>query len=250
MSRRNIQRWRGGTNTAASSRSTNNSNSGSTRNIMRELNGHKLIPPETPPVFVGQPWNNLTLILRIKSSSNQETKILVEQVRVALRAQTGFNNVPDAPKSAGACHFDIRIKSMNVWAIDSQSMTLMPMDLIVSESELTRIDSNVQKNMFARAGYKLPLAQSSITLATAKVPSKVILILLGSAAFEVHINLLWKGADSALPIVQYTYPASTLKIRQRQLEAELAELKLLDDAESETSDFERCSEVSQLIHKD
>lgn len=242
MSRR-TQRWnRGMSNNNGSLSGRSQINNNSNKNIMRELNGHKFMPPEMPPVLIGQPWNNMTLILRITGAA-QDHKIVLENIRVALRSQTGFNNVPDQSASSTSCHFDVRIKALSVWGTDGNSISVLPMDLISNNCELTRIDSNAQKNMYARVGYKLPLAQSSITMATARTKDKVVLILSGASSYEVHMNVLWKGADTAFPKKVFEYPPSSLHIRRKQLETELAELKLLDDLQS-TSEYDRLSAAS------
>lgn len=215
--------------TGKSKMANENASSSSNTRLMRELNGHKLLPPETPPVFVGQPWNNITVILRIKAEGSDH-KITVEDLRVALRAQAGFNNVPDNTTTTTLLHFDFRVKSILAWATDGHSMCMMPMDIIADTTELVRIDSNAQRNMYARAGYKLPLAQSSMTVSTARSSKKIICILLGANSYEVHMNLLWKGADTALPKSSFTYPPSKLRVHKiRELELELERLRLLDD---------------------
>lgn len=219
------RQWKAGKSKMADSATSGNNNA----RLMRELNGHKLLPPETPPVFVGQPWNSITVILRITADGSDQ-KITVEDLRVALRAQTGFNNVPDTVTTTQLLHFDFRVKNILAWATDGHSMCMMPMDIIADTTELVRIDSNAQRNMYARAGYKLPLAQSSMTISTARSPKKVICILLGANSYEVHLNLLWKGADTALPKSSFTYPPSKLRAHKiRELELELERLHLMED---------------------
>jgi len=193
--------------------------------IYRELHGQKFLPTEMPPSFVAQPWNNVNLILRLNST----TQVTVADVRTALQAQAGFTNVPITGIDKSNVHFDIRLKSYSVWAIDSRPMAIMPMDLLNSSAELCRIDSNPQKNMYARAGYKLPLAQSSVTISTFRQKGLVLLNFLGATEFEVHINVLWKGVDTSLPTLSYTYPIGDKHRMRTKLIHMLENLEISDD---------------------
>lgn len=211
--------------------------------IYKELHGQKFQPSELPPSFVAQPWNTMNLILRLRQAPPIQVKI--SDVRTALQAQAGFSNITPPNESKANVHFDIRFKSYSIWAIDSKPMAVFPMDLLSTKSELCRIDSNPQKNMYARAGYKLPLAQSSVTFSTFQQPNIVILNLANSTEYEVHINLLWKGADTALPTLCYTYPCPDKKRRPKSIKDKLLKvLETLDISDSDDDPDEVASQSS------
>lgn len=210
-------------------RGTNASSNGS-NSIYKELHGAKFLPSEMPPSFVAQPWNNIVLIIRKRQSP--PIQITIADVRTALQAQSGFTNVPVGKDEKVNVHFDLRFKSYSVWAIDSKPMSMLPMDLLNNKAELCRIDSNPQKNMYARAGYRLPLAQSSVTYSTFAQSNVVVLNLQNSTEYEIHINLLWKGADTSLPSLSYVYPDH--KRRRHNFKTKL--LSLIENLESTDDD--------------
>lgn len=196
------------------------------------MHGYKFLPSEMPPSFVAQPWNNMPLIIRKKGASST-WQVKVSDVLIALRAQAGFTNVPST-ESKDAVHFEIRIKGISVWETGGLAFALMPMDILNVGSELCRIDSNPQRNMFARAGYQYPLAHTSITLSTFTKSSTLLFTLLGGSTYEVHLSLVWKGADSSLPQLEFVYPSP-----RRRLHELIEELKTLQlqEAMSDASSF-------------
>lgn len=221
------------TKRVSSNRANNNNNNRGKRSLLREMHGQKFLPTEMPPSFVSQPWNNIQLILRKRVSTSLQ-KITIDDMRLGLRAQCGFSNVPDSKESSNSnVHFDIRVKNISVWATDGNPMSLFPMDTFNATTELCRIDSNPQRNMYARAGYKLPLAQSSRTFSSYRDGATAVFSVVGAAAYEIHISLLWKGADTAMPTLQYVYPESPRKRKKRDLIALLRELELEDSCEEE-----------------
>lgn len=229
----------------------NNLNNSVLNSIHKELHGHKFVPSEMPPTFIAQPWNNMTLILREKRAA--PLLIKVSDLRIALQAQCGFSNVPFAADTNKVTnvHFDIRIKGVSVWAIDSKPFSLLPMDLLNSKAELCRIDSNPQKNMYARAGYKFPLAQSSVTISTFTQPTVVILNLQNANEYEIHLNVLWKGADTSLPTLAYVYPPHTRRSNFRnKLEEMLRTLDLSGCDEDDDDDVDAVSSMSSIQHLD
>lgn len=223
-------------NPSRGSRSRGNNNIQSS--IYRELHGQKFLPSEMPPSFVAQPWNSINLIVRLRQVAPVQVKI--SDIRTALQAQAGFTNITTVTDTKLNVQFDLRFKSYSVWAIDSSPMAMMPMDLLNSRAELCRIDSNPQKNMYARAGYKLPLAQASVTFSTFTQPSIVLLTLLNAAEYEVHVNLLWKGADTSLPTLSYVYPIDTKKRKRASIKDKLKDIKellrVLDLSDSDDDD--------------
>lgn len=230
-------------------RGNNSNNNSSNSQIYKELHGQKFLPTEMPPSFVAQPWNNINLILRLYETPPISVK--VSSIRTALQAQSGFTNVPNTKDEKTNVHYDLRFKSFSVWAVDSQPMSMFPMDLLNNHAELCRIDSNPQKNMYARAGYKLPLAQSSVTFSTLNQASVALLILQNAVKYEVHINLLWKGADTSLPTLTYVYQTDKRRRKHKGVRAKLVKLlescDLSSDEEDDSDDVKSINSLPSSI---
>jgi len=189
----------------------------------------------------------MNLILRLRQTPPISVKI--SDIRTALKSQAGFTNVADIDNANGKnVHFDLRFKTYSAWAIDGKATALFPMDLLNSKAELCRIDSNPQKNMYARVGYKLPLAQASVTHSTFSQPNVVVLVLHNATEYELHINLLWKGADTSLPTLTYVYPTDK-RFKKSSKEKLLKLLEALQLSDSGDTDEESPHSSLQVLDK-
>lgn len=212
------------TNRNRNLRGQNNNRINITEQIKRFVNGQTLVPQEQPPVFVSQPWNNIQLIMR-KASVTKSYKVTMPEILYFLRGQAGFN--------FDAAHFDLRIKAIKVWATDNNSsMSLFPLDFTHeapdNKIELCRIDSNYMKNMYARAGYRWPSHLCNLTLSTVSSANSIAQIVTNSTRLEIHLDILWKGAETASLLLDYQVGPSR-RNRIRELELELEEMKLEED---------------------
>lgn len=141
-------------------------------------------------MFSGQPWNQINLVI----PSPGEVKI--STIKAALVAQTGC---------AGS-DFEFRLQSFALWS-NAPKVAVSPIDLLRSTSlagiELVNLVSTSMKNAFARVGYIYPEAHQQICLYS-KDQDKV-LITVTPQAIEMHLKVLWKGADFKLKIIEEVF---------------------------------------------
>nr|UCR92559.1 MAG: hypothetical protein [Chaq-like virus] len=187
------------TNSVRGGRSSRNVRSRTQSNIQ----GGKYIPSEMPPVITSQPWNPCTVMFQTNASSTLSF-IKFSDLKSRMKTQLGFNNTP-----ADRIDFDIRIESFSLWAVaDKVHLVAYPTDFLSNSGvELSRIESHSQRNMYARIGYRFPSHLYITPLSTSGASNRNILGFVSSAAtsLEVHVRVLWKGADTALAIPRVTY---------------------------------------------
>lgn len=206
--------------------------------LRQAITGSMFTPSEMPPTFCGQPYANITLIIRVKDSS---VTVNVTLIKKTLTYQAGF-----ADKDVD---FDFRLQSIAVWGIGSTNLVVFPKDFIHSKDgsvEITRLDSNAMKNMYPRIGFKYPFSHQSLNISTVRDAggsreTQLCEIKADMGSLEIHAKIHWRGADSRQAVLLYDYPApKTPEGRIAELQKQLNELKfaLIDN---EVSDFEEPS---------
>lgn len=164
--------------------------------------GRVFAPPETPPVFVGQPFNTLNLILPGASD------VTIGTIKKALTSQSGV---------ASATKFEFRIQSVQVWS-DSLRVTVSPIDFLRADSstsvELTTISSNGMKNAWARAGYVWPEAHRQSVLYSEQ--ADMLIVKIAPKSVEAHLKILWKGAEYKLSRPEETLVESTNSLTREE----------------------------------
>lgn len=182
------------------------------------FSGRLYHPSEAPPVFSGQPWNQIQLII----ASPSEVKI--STIKNALVAQTGC---------AGA-DFEFKIQSLAVWS-GSLKFSVAPIDFIRPQTdtglELVNLVSTSMKNAYARVGYIYPASHQQHVIYTKDTERTLIVVT--PQALEMHLKLLWRGAEFKLKLVEEIFVgsgSSNSGIVDLSLQARLANIeRLLQD---------------------
>lgn len=200
-------------------RRTNKSRSTGNNSIKRNMfTGRLYYPSEAPPVFSGQPWNQIQLIIPTPS------EIKISTIRSVLVAQTGC---------AGS-EFEFKIQSLAVWS-DAQKFGVAPIDFMRPSSEsgleLANLVSTSMKNAYARVGYVYPTSHQQYVMYTRDSDRLLITV---SKALEMHLKVLWRGADFKLKLVEEISigsGSSNSGIVDLSVQARLANIeRLLQDA--------------------
>lgn len=148
--------------------------------------GRMFYPSEAPPVFAGQPWNQIQLIL----PSPSEVKI--STIKAALLAQTGCSGAK----------FEFRIQSFALWS-SATKVAVAPYDFCREDTttglELTNLMSTSMRNAYARVGYIYPITHQQRVIYSEDTDRTLISIVGGS--IEMHLKVLWRGAEFKLKIV-------------------------------------------------
>lgn len=195
-----------------------NSSSSSVSRSM--FSGRLYHPSEAPPVFSGQPWNQIQLIITNPGA------VKISTVKAALLAQTGC---------AGS-EFEFRVQSFATWA-NVQKFSVSPIDLLRVPSdpgvELVNLVSTGMKNSFARVGYVYPQSIQQHVIYTKDTDQ--LLITVAPQALEMHFKILWKGADFKLKILEEICVSSASsfagEVVDSSVQARLANIeRLLQDA--------------------
>lgn len=181
--------------------------------VRRMLNGQVITPSDYPPTFAAQPWNNMTLIIRKTVTGTYD--ISQSELLYFLKGQAGFNGCKEI------LHFDYRVRAIRAWAMsDGSSLTMYAMDFSHDTSanaiELCRVDSNAMRNMYARTGYKWPAHLQNTTLSTGSSKSKIAVFATDATKLEIHLDMHWRGAESATIALQYRV-VSDKSFRNRSL---------------------------------
>lgn len=221
--------------TASSSKRSNAGDQRQSLQLRQAISGMIFSPSEMPPSYCGQPYASITLIIR----DNTKNFVLnVASIRRNLCYQAGF-----ADKDV---HFDFRLQSIAAWGMGATTLTCFPKDYIHGKDgavEITRIDSNGMKNMYPRIGFRYPIAHQSLNLSTSRdtgqKETQLCEFITDSGSLEVHAKILWRGADSRAPVLQFGYETPKVRRRDRldELQTQLDLLKL-SVSDTEVSEFE------------
>lgn len=237
-----------------------------TRYIRSLLSGADYLPTEVPPVVVSQPWNNVTIMFRLEvTSASTQNSFTVMKLKAYMLKQLGF-----AIATAEKVDFDFRIQSLAMWMIEPGHIVLFPYNFSDSTTaELSRIESHSMKNMYARVGYHYPSHLQSSTLSTRQNGTAELfgLALSAKSVVEMHIRILWKGADSQVGVQRTVFEygdvlANPLKMGEldynnpfimetfdkqiRTLEAQLKRLDVDDPERSSIVDnLKQCNTIRQ-----
>lgn len=185
------------------------------------FSGRLFHPSEAPPVFSGQPWNQIHLIIANPS------EVKISTIKTKLSSQSGCSN----------SDFEFRIQSFSVWS-DAVKFSVSPIDYIRPSGqtglELVNLVSNSMKNAYARVGYIYPQSHQQHVLFTKDEDRTLIVV---SKAIEMHLKLLWRGADFKLSLIEEesvsarSSSTSSSGIVDLTLDARLANIeRLLQDA--------------------
>lgn len=161
---------------------------GVSRVVPRNMfSGRVFHPSEAPPVFSGQPWNQIQLVV----PSPAEVKI--STIKGCLASQSGCAN----------SDFEFRIQSFAVWS-DATKFGVSPIDYLRPSSdpglELVNLVSNSMKNAYARVGYIYPQSHQQYVLYSKDTDR--VLITVHSKAIEMHLKVLWRGADFKMKLIE------------------------------------------------
>lgn len=197
-----------------------------TEQVRRMLSGQVLVPSELPPSFPAQPWNNMTVIIR-KQVSAKVYNLTPAELLYFLKSQAGFNGCTEV-------HFDFRIKQIRAWATSNDATYLViyavdfSHDTTSNAVELARIDSNAMRNMYARVGYRWPSHLQNTTLSTASSKSKIAQLVTDSTTLEIHLDINWRGAESAVLLLQFRSVSIS-----KQFKTSLTEFEADDDNDAD-----------------
>lgn len=202
---------------------------------IHSLSGTKFSPSDEPPVLSGQPWNSITIDTDLTISAGAWSYFTVDSLYTALLNQAGFNG--------STVQFEARLTSVALWAnVETEKNTcaricVMPFDPD-NTVELTRLESNMMRNKYAKVGYVFPLTISSHPITLKASDSRVIVAAQASVSCKgiIHFKLLWRGAKTG-------FKSSSLKIKYvpfvhplKDTSQSLEELTLASSRESLASD--------------
>lgn len=190
---------------------SNNSNNSNRRrrrvvNIHRQMNGHTYTPSDHPPVVSTAPWSQTTI--RYRPDPKDHMWIKGADVREAFACQLGFADktgiaLPDV-------HFEFKMQSIAVWLLGEGLLQVQPLDVVANDGsrEYARLESFTVKNMYAKVGYVYPITAQNYVVST---KTQVALAYVSSTPvqLEVHLRVLWRGANAAsLKLVHVYRPIS------------------------------------------
>lgn len=209
------------------------------RNVRRDRavigygkDGGKYIPSVQPPVLTTQPWNSLVVMYQATVTASQAAFIDSSSLKNKMLNQLGFSKIV-TKQATTYVDFDLRIRSISVWALGQDVHIMMqPINILTNYSkienknglvELARIESHSQKNMYARVGYTFPSFISESPFSTVENYNIAALSASRQTDVEVHVSVLWKGADTALAVRTTRYEYIPLCTRLRSLADDLEE---------------------------
>lgn len=183
-------------------------NGPSLRQQKMQICGGPLVPSVEPPVITSQPWNS-AIIMYQASSTNTISYVTLLDIKTKMLNQMGFSklinlktNVQGNPPVTDYINFDLRIQGLSMWAFSNVHLMIQPLDFTSSTGnvELARVESHAQKNMYARVGYSYPYHISGTPISTSSDAKLAAFVTSSASDVELHLRVLWKGADTGLAV--------------------------------------------------
>lgn len=206
-------------------------------NMSSVISGFKYTPSEMPPVITSQPWNSVVVMFQVTSSTELQSLTLLD-LKKKMRIQLGFNKVLEAN-----IEFDVRLESISMWAVaDKTHLVMFPADYTRTDNiELSRVESHAQRNMYARVGFRFPAHISATPMSTRSTTKTVLgYVSSVSSTCEIHVKLMWKGADTALAVPRVDYDYVPICSGLRELADKLESLPL------EPSDYDPLQDLPEV----
>jgi len=165
------------------------------------LNGRSFRPTLMPPTFSTQPWNTVIIRHQVNLSPGFTT-VTHTQLVAALAKQCGlYSKTGTETKDI---NIELRYLSVSAWLLTESIgfLRLLPLDLATAHyssktSEMANVDSMGQKNMYPASGYVWPSSQQNLTWLSENKQSVIILDGTPSNICELHVKVLWRGAEGS-----------------------------------------------------
>lgn len=180
----------------------------SERRIMNMVNqrvriatsGNIFTPSITPTIITVQPWNHVNLRIYVKLAATS-LSYTVEKVWQALATQVGMYKDAAALQTKTFMPMDLRFQAIQAWDIAGSNIPgivrLFPINF-ETQQEMLIAESIGQKNMWARIGYRWPNNLANFTHSSTVHKDNIVFQIDGtdSTFLEIHLTVLWKGANS------------------------------------------------------
>jgi len=168
--------------------------------LRREMQGHKLVPSDNPPVYVERPWNAFTFQRTEFTTAGFETvTIRVSDIINQIRSRLNINSVGS---DGVGNNISLKIEEARVWC--TAASLILP-DLECSFYELRPGGSQSVRytqrdigtlNMPAKVGYSYPTMDSKEILDVSDATTLVLSATASAQGSQVtpRVQVLWKSS--------------------------------------------------------